>query len=127
MPLHEYQCEACGRRFEVIQKFSDPHTETCRLCGKGPVQRLFSTPAIKFKGTGWYITDYAKKGSSKGDAAGEGDKAEAKTGEKVAEKGDAKPADGASAAGGAKSEPASSSSTPAESKGSSSTSKSSSD
>ena len=64
MPLYEYQCEACGQRFEVIQKFSDPPAETCRVCGKGPVQRLISSPAIQFKGTGWYITDYSQKGKS---------------------------------------------------------------
>jgi putative FmdB family regulatory protein len=64
MPLYEYQCDACGRRFEVIQKFSDPPVETCTSCGKGPVQRLLSSPAIQFKGSGWYITDYANKGKS---------------------------------------------------------------
>jgi len=64
MPLYEYQCEACGRRFEVIRKFSDPPLETCTLCGKGPVQRLLSSPAIQFKGSGWYITDYSQKGKS---------------------------------------------------------------
>jgi putative FmdB family regulatory protein len=64
VPLYEYQCDACSRRFEVIQKFSDPPVETCTECGKGPVHRLFSSPAIQFKGTGWYITDYARKGSS---------------------------------------------------------------
>jgi putative FmdB family regulatory protein len=62
--LYEYQCEACGNRFEVIQKFSDPPVEVCKVCGKGPVQRLLSSPAIQFKGSGWYITDYAKKGGS---------------------------------------------------------------
>ena len=79
MPLYEYECDACGRRFEVIQKFSDPPVETCKECGKGPVRRLLSSPAIQFKGTGWYITDYAKKGTSdattppaKGDAAKSG-------------------------------------------------------
>jgi putative FmdB family regulatory protein len=65
MPLYEYQCEACGRRFEVIRKFSDPPLEVCALCGKGPVQRLLSSPAIQFKGSGWYITDYSQKGKSK--------------------------------------------------------------
>ena len=64
MPLHEYQCDACGCRFEVIQKFSDPPVDVCRSCGKGPVQRLLSSPAIQFKGTGWYVTDYAQKGKS---------------------------------------------------------------
>lgn len=64
MPLYEYECEACGRRFEKIQKFSDPPLETCQLCGKGPIRKLMSSPAIQFKGSGWYITDYAKKGST---------------------------------------------------------------
>jgi putative FmdB family regulatory protein len=62
--LYEYQCDACGCRFEVIQKFSDSPVESCRECGKGPVHRLLSSPAIQFKGTGWYITDYAQKGKS---------------------------------------------------------------
>ena len=64
MPLYEYQCEACTRRFEVIRKFSDPELEVCTLCGKGPVQRLMSSPAIQFKGSGWYITDYSQKGKA---------------------------------------------------------------
>ena len=64
MPLYEYECDACGRRFEVIQKYSDAPVEVCRECGKGPVRRLFSSPAIQFKGSGWYITDYAKKGTT---------------------------------------------------------------
>ena len=64
MPLYEYECDACGRRFEVIQKFSDSHAETCKECGKGPVHRLLSSPAIQFKGSGWYVTDYSQKGKS---------------------------------------------------------------
>jgi putative FmdB family regulatory protein len=64
MPLYEYQCEACKRRFEVIRKFSDPALQVCTLCGKGPVQRLMSSPAIQFKGSGWYITDYSQKGKA---------------------------------------------------------------
>ena len=63
MPLHEYQCDACGHRFEAIQKFSDPPIETCPKCG-GHVHKLISAPAFQFKGSGWYITDYAKKDSS---------------------------------------------------------------
>jgi putative FmdB family regulatory protein len=63
MPLYEYECDACGGRFEVIQKFSETSTE-CRRCGKGPVRRLMSPPAIQFKGTGWYVTDYAQKGKT---------------------------------------------------------------
>jgi putative FmdB family regulatory protein len=64
VPLYEYECDACGRRFEVIRKFSDPPVEVCKECGKGPVRRLLSSPAIQFKGSGWYITDYAQKGKS---------------------------------------------------------------
>jgi putative FmdB family regulatory protein len=66
MPLYEYQCESCNNRFERIQKFSDPPIDTCPACGKGPVRKLLSSPAIQFKGTGWYITDYAKKSSTDG-------------------------------------------------------------
>jgi putative FmdB family regulatory protein len=64
VPLYEYECEACGRRVEIIQKFSDPPPDVCEACGKGPVRRLLSSPAIQFKGTGFYITDYAQKGKS---------------------------------------------------------------
>ena len=64
MPLYEYECEACAHRFERIQKFSDPPADTCPTCGKGPVRKLLSSPAIQFKGSGWYITDYARKGGS---------------------------------------------------------------
>jgi len=66
MPLYEYECEACGHRFELIQKFSDPPAETCTSCSGGPVRKLLSSPAFQFKGSGWYITDYARKGSSPG-------------------------------------------------------------
>ena len=61
MPLYEYECEAeNGRRFEIIQKFSDEILKVCPTCG-GPVRKLISSPAIQFKGSGFYITDYAKK------------------------------------------------------------------
>jgi putative FmdB family regulatory protein len=63
MPLYEYQCETCQLRFEKIQKFSDPLIDTCPSCG-GNVKKLLSSPAIQFKGSGWYITDYAKKAST---------------------------------------------------------------
>jgi putative FmdB family regulatory protein len=63
MPLYEYQCDSCGARFERIRKFSDPPVETCPTCG-GPVHKLVSSPAFQFKGTGWYVTDYGKSGSS---------------------------------------------------------------
>ena len=64
MPLYEYECESCGKRFERIQKFSDPPADVCPHCGQGPVRKLLSSPAIQFKGSGFYITDYAKKSSS---------------------------------------------------------------
>ena len=63
MPLYEYQCDKCAHRFEVIQKFSDVPIDVCPKCG-GPVKKLLSSPAIQFKGTGWYITDYARSGKS---------------------------------------------------------------
>jgi putative FmdB family regulatory protein len=62
MPIYEYECPN-GHRFEVIQKFDDPPVEVCTVCGQS-VQRLISSPAIQFKGSGWYITDYARKGDS---------------------------------------------------------------
>ena len=90
MPLYEYECAACGNRFELIRKFSDVPVEVCVKCGRGPVTRLFSSPAIQFKGTGWYITDYAQKGKtdSSGAATKESKKETATSGES-AEKGSA--------------------------------------
>ena len=67
MPLYEYLCDACGNRFEKIVQFSDPPLEACPKCG-GKVRKLFSSPAIQFKGSGFYITDYARKSSA--DASG---------------------------------------------------------
>lgn len=61
MPLYEYECEANKHRFEVIQKFSDPPIDTCPTCGS-KVEKLPSSPAIQFKGSGFYITDYARSG-----------------------------------------------------------------
>jgi putative FmdB family regulatory protein len=66
MPLYEYQCQKCGHRFERIQKFSDPMVKKCPDCG-GKVEQMISAPAVQFKGSGWYVTDYAKKSS--GDSA----------------------------------------------------------
>ena len=77
MPLYEYECDACGHRFEKIQKFSDPLVDTCPTCG-GHVHKLFSSPAIQFKGSGFYITDYPKgdKGSAPKSDGGKADRAE---------------------------------------------------
>jgi putative FmdB family regulatory protein len=83
MPLYEYQCEACAHRFEVIQKFSDPPVDTCPQCS-GSVKKLLSSPAIQFKGSGWYITDYARKGANaKGSS---GDKADQTSDQKTDQK-----------------------------------------
>jgi putative FmdB family regulatory protein len=71
MPLYEYECKKCGHRFEKIQKFSDKMVKTCPDCG-GQVEQMISAPAVQFKGSGWYVTDYAKKPSSAG-ASGGGD------------------------------------------------------
>lgn len=69
MPLYEYECTKCGRRTEVIQKFSDPLRKTCDVC-KGPLKKLLSAPAIQFKGSGWYVNDYGKGGSGGGTGKG---------------------------------------------------------
>jgi len=71
MPLYEYECKKCGHRFEKIQKFSDKMIKKCPDCG-GQVEQMISAPAVQFKGSGWYVTDYAKKGSSPG-SSGSGD------------------------------------------------------
>jgi putative FmdB family regulatory protein len=93
MPLYEYQCDACGHRFEVIRKFSDAPLETCEKCG-GMVTKLPSSPAIQFKGSGWYITDYARAGKPEGGKpeAGKSDtgKSEAGKSESAASTSDAK-------------------------------------
>src|SRR6267154_3906356 len=91
MPLYEYQCDACGREFELIRKFSDPPLEKCPHCG-GTVRKLFSSPAIQFKGSGFYITDYAKKEQTappSGDSKSEPSKDTGeKSGEKSSDKGE---------------------------------------
>lgn len=62
MPLYEYQCKSCHTKTERIQKFSDPPLTVCPHCG-GEMEQLLSAPAVQFKGAGWYVTDYARKGS----------------------------------------------------------------
>jgi putative FmdB family regulatory protein len=69
MPLYEYECKKCHHRFEKIQKFSDKMVKKCPECG-GPVEQMISAPAVQFKGSGWYVTDYAKKSSSQGSSGG---------------------------------------------------------
>lgn len=63
MPLYEYQCQECGEKMEVIQRFDDAPYTICAACG-GTLKKLFSAPAIQFKGSGFYLTDYGKSGSS---------------------------------------------------------------
>ena len=63
VPLYEYRCKKCGHKFEKIQKFSDPLVKKCPECG-GSVEQLISSPAVQFKGSGWYVTDYGRKGDS---------------------------------------------------------------
>jgi putative FmdB family regulatory protein len=74
LPLYEYRCLKCNERVEKIQKFSDPLLTTCPKCG-GELERLISSPAIQFKGSGWYVTDYARKSgpqAGKSDGSGSG-------------------------------------------------------
>ena len=108
MPIYEYQCENCGDVFEVMQKFSDEPLATHQKCG-GKVHRLISAPAFQFKGSGWYITDYAKSSN---------------TSEKTAENGSSKKGEGKPAKESSSSE--SGSATPSTTTGASSESKSSS-
>jgi putative FmdB family regulatory protein len=72
MPLYEYECKKCHHRFERIQKFSDPHVKKCPKCG-GPIEQVISAPAVQFKGSGWYVTDYAKKSSTGSASSSNGD------------------------------------------------------
>jgi putative FmdB family regulatory protein len=86
VPLYEYECPKCGT-FELIRKFSDAPVTECPTCGR-PVQKLASAPAFHLKGTGWYATDYAKKGSGEsGSKAGKAKSEEAKSGESKSSEG----------------------------------------
>ena len=78
MPLYEYECKKCHHRFEKIQKFSDRMVKKCPKCGATALEQMVSAPAVQFKGTGWYVTDYAKKSSapassSSGDSSSKGE------------------------------------------------------
>ena len=89
MPIYEYECQQCGKVFEIIQKFSDPRLTECLCEEKGPVTKLVSAAAFHLKGTGWYVTDFRDKGNKggerKGDASGgSGDKTAAGDGGKDA-------------------------------------------
>lgn len=93
MPLYEYECQSCGRRTELLQRFSDEPLTTCPECG-GKVRKLPSAPAVQFKGTGWYVTDYGRGNgngsrseskSGAGEAAAAGDKSSSKSTAKKSE------------------------------------------
>jgi len=93
MPLYEYACHGCGKHFEVLQKFADEPLTVHDECG-GPVERLISAPSFHFKGTGWYVTDYAKNGGtspSKSETKTES-KSEGKSESKTESKSESKPA-----------------------------------
>jgi len=70
MPIYEYQCRQCGERSEALQRLADPPLSECEECG-GELKKLISAPAFQFKGTGWYVTDYAKKDRKEGDGSSE--------------------------------------------------------
>lgn len=93
MPLYEYECRECGHRVEVIQRFSDAPLTTCEKCG-GAVKKLLSAPAVQFKGTGWYVTDYGGKstagGSKESGAATQSEGKEAKEGKSASKAADKK-------------------------------------
>ncbi|MBZ5547733.1 MAG: zinc ribbon domain-containing protein [Acidobacteriia bacterium] len=72
MPLYEYQCKKCKHRFEKIQKFSDKMLTKCPECG-GSIEQMISAPAVQFKGSGWYVTDYPKKSSAAHTSSSESD------------------------------------------------------
>jgi putative FmdB family regulatory protein len=65
MPIYEYICEQCGETLETLQRFGDPPPPECPKCG-GTLRKKVSAPAFQFKGSGWYVTDYARKGADKG-------------------------------------------------------------
>ena len=114
MPLYEYECDACGHRFEKIQKFSDPLEDRCPKCGEH-VHKLMSSPAIQFKGSGFYITDYPKGDKGSAPKSDGGKKA-------AAEKADASPKTDTGGKGGSSGDGASTTpSTPAAASSSTST------
>jgi putative FmdB family regulatory protein len=105
MPLYEYECDKCSHRFEKIQKFSDPLEDTCPKCG-GHVHKLMSSPAIQFKGSGFYITDYPKGDKGSAPKSDGGKKA-------ASEKADASPAKSESSSSSGDSSSSTASATPA--------------
>ena len=78
MPNYEYLCKKCGHRFEEIRKFSDKHLKKCPECG-GALEQVISAPAVQFKGSGWYVSDYAKKGAGSAAASSPSSSSEAES------------------------------------------------
>ncbi len=93
MPIYEYECQKCGQRIEAMQKMSDPPLNRHKNCG-GKLSRLLSPPALQFKGTGWYVTDYGRKGNgNKSSESGASEsKPESKTEAKAESKSESKAA-----------------------------------
>lgn len=105
MPIYEYECTECGKRTEQLQRMDDPPLAACPSCG-GAVKKLFSAPAVQFKGSGWYVTDYAGRGKDKGAEKGGAAKEGKEGGEggkqdkpPAAEKGESKPSESKAGAG----------------------------
>lgn len=90
MPLYEYECTQCGQVEEALQKFSDKPLKKCRHCS-GSLRKLISNTSFHLKGSGWYVTDYAKKPSTDASAKA--------TGDKQSKKADAKSTSGSSTSG----------------------------
>ena len=89
MPLYDYKCHGCGKTFEVRQSFSDPTLTVHDECG-GALERLISVPALQFKGSGWYVTDYGKGGNSPKPPSGSNGKNESKSDSKTESKSETK-------------------------------------
>ena len=89
MPIYEYECRKCGSHIEAFQKITDKPLVKCRKCG-GRLEKLLSAPAIQFKGSGWYVTDYSSKGKAsekaESEAAPSGDKKDAGSDKKPEQK-----------------------------------------
>jgi putative FmdB family regulatory protein len=115
MPIYEYRCQSCGKTSELLQKMSDPPMAACPLCG-GEVKKLISSPAVQFKGSGWYVTDYGgKKGAPpSGSKSGEGGGGDSGGGE--SKSGDKSSGDKSSASSSSSSSESSSSSSGSETK-----------
>ena len=90
MPLYEYQCKKCHQFFERIRKFSDPTIKKCPDCG-GPVEQTITAPAVQFKGSGWYVTDYPKKSSASETSGDSGSKTESSDKKESKDKKEEKP------------------------------------